>query len=275
MRLPTRLPFFVALLSAVAAVPATTSAATPVAQRPHSRVVTYDRGQVRVQQLEAATTRAQSRLKVRLAVTLRNRTDGALTRHVRIGRCLGSYGPAPRCPVTTTFAITLGPAQTRTVTRTVTLRQPAPGVDAYEVTIGATRPAPRGFFRGDAELLLTGNAWRAPGAGHTFGVRFPAGDDRARRLSLDVPETKPGQAYVFARWQGSAAPDAPTTIARCTGEDCAAQPLRPARSRSGPQDFGSRFDFDAQGAPAIRLGAATADGTPLIQATLPWPSRPY
>jgi hypothetical protein len=271
MPFPARLPFFAALLSVAAAVPAAASAATPVAERPHSRVVTYDRGQVRVQQLEATTTRTQGRLHVRLAVTLRNRTDGALTRYVRVGRCVHDAGPAPRCPVTERFAVSLAAGQTRAVTRAVTLRQPPPAVDAYEVTIGAPRQAPRGFFRGDAELLLRGNAWRA-GAGRAFGVRFPAGDDRATRLSFDVPVTRPGQAYVFAVWDGTQAPGAATTIGRCTGAVCAASPLKPARARSGPQHFGARFDFDIGQAEALQLLTHAADGAELIRATLPWPA---
>jgi hypothetical protein len=273
MTLPARLPIVLALIGA-AALPAAASAATPspTTGRPHSRVVTYDRGEVRVQRLEAATRRADGRLHTTLTVTLRNRTDGALTRYVRLGRCTGGSGAAPACPATTAIAVRLAAGQTRTVTRAVVLRQPAPGVDAIEATVGATRRADRRFFRGDAELLLRGTAWRGAGAGHAFGVRLPAGDDQATRLSFDVPQTSPGHAYVFAKWEGTAAPGAPTTIARCTGDDCAAKPLTPQRGRSGGQMFGDRFGFDAQGAPAIRLAAATADGTSLLQATLPWPA---
>jgi len=263
-----------ALAGAAAIVPSAASAAPAVNERPHSRVVTYDRGQVRVQQLEATTTRSYGRLHTRIAVTLRNRTDGALTRYLRVGRCTTGEGPSPRCAPTTTFAITLDPGQTRAVTRAVTLRQPPPGVDGFEVTIGATRRYDGRIFHGDAELLLKGNAWRGAGAGRTFGVRFPAGDDRARRLSFDVPETSPGHAYVFATWAGTAAPGAPTTIARCIGDDCAARTLRPQRTRSGAELFANRFGFDAQKATAIRLAAAASDGAPLIEATLPWPGRP-
>jgi hypothetical protein len=237
-------------------------------------VVTYDRGAVRVQQLEATTTRSHGRLHVRIAVKLRNQTDAALTRYVRVGRCTGDDGPTPHCLPTTTFAVRLGAGQTRAVTRAVSLHQPPPGVDAFEVTVGKAKRYDGRIFHSDAELLLKGNAWRGAGAGHAFGVRFPAGDDRAKRLSFDVPETKPGRAYVFARWDGTAAPGAPTTIARCTGGDCAAQPLRAEPERSGAQLFANRFDFDAHGAPAIRLAAAATDGTPLIEATLPWPDRP-
>jgi hypothetical protein len=275
MTLPTRLPMFLALVGAAAAVPPSASAAPAFTQRPHSRVVTYDRGEVRVLQLQATTTRSHGRLHVRVAVTLRNRTDGELTRYVRVGRCTSGVGPAPRCAPTTTFAITLHAGQTRAVTRAVALRQPPPGVDAFEVTIGKARRAPRAFHDGDAELLLKGNAWRGAGAGRAFGVRFPAGDDRARRLSLDVPELSPGHAYVFAKWEGTAAPAAPTTFARCTGDDCAAQVLKPQRTRSRAERFASRFGFAAEQATAVRLAAASSDGAPLIEATLPWPDRPY
>jgi hypothetical protein len=274
MRIATHLLPIALLASAV--LPAAATAAPAISERPHSRVVTYDRGDVRVQQLEATTTRSHGRLHASVAVTLRNQTTGPLTRYVRVGRCTADgAGAASRCPATTTFAIRLAAGETRAVTRAVTLRQPPPGIDAYEVTVGATPRADRRFFRGDGELLLKGNAWRDAGAGRTFGVRFPAADDRARRLSFDVPETRVGHAYVFVKWEGTSAPDAATTIARCTGDDCAGRGLTPERSRSGPQQFGARFDFDAQRAPAIRVAATGADGAPLMQATLPWPDRPY
>jgi hypothetical protein len=274
MPLSPRLPVFLALLGAAAAVPPAAHAAPAAGDRPHSRVVTYDRGQVRVQQLQATTTRSDGRLHTRIAVTLRNRTDSTQSRYVRVGRCTTGTGPVPHCAPTTTFKVTLAAGQTRAVTHAVTLRQPPPGVDAIEVTVGATKRFDGRIFHGDAELLLKGNAWRGAGAGHAFGVRFPAGDDRARRLSLDVPETAPGHAYVFAKWEGTAAPDAPTTIARCTGDDCAAKTLHPQGTRSSAQLFANRFGFDAQGATGIRLTAAAADGAPLIEATLPWPDRP-
>jgi hypothetical protein len=37
--------------------------------------------------------------------------------------------------------------------------------------------------------------------------------------------------------------------------------------------FGDRFDVDIDGRFALTLGAADADGTPLITAALPWPAK--
>ena len=58
------------------------------------------------------------------------------------------------------------------------------------------------FSRGNGELLLRGNAWRGVGAGATYGVAFPADDDRAKRLSFDLPVTRPGQAYATSSGPG-------------------------------------------------------------------------
>jgi hypothetical protein len=278
MRVPPLISLTLAL-AATAALPAAAAhaAGTPGSAptgRPHSRVVTYDRGQVRILQLQAATTRSNGRLHVNATITLRNLTAKPITRYVRAGRCMGGSGALPACRADALFAIRLEAGQTQTLQRAITLRQPPSAVDALEVVVQPSRTRPVAFFRSDGELLLKGNAWRGPGAGQTFGVSFPAADDRAKRLSFDVPATAPGKAYVDVKWTGTAAPGAPTTIGRCTGSDCTTTAISPARGRSGPQQFGDRFDVDIQGRLALALTAADTDGTPLIQASLPWPTRP-
>jgi hypothetical protein len=278
MRATTLISLALAAATATAALPAAASAGptptSPPTGRPHSRVVTYDRGEVRVLQLQAATTRVQGRLLVQATVTLRNLTAKPLTRYVRAGRCVGGSGSMPACRADALFAVTLGAGQTQTVQRPITLRQPPPAVDAVEVVVQPNRTRPVAYFRSDGELLLRGNAWRGAGAGLTFGVSFPAADDRAKRLSFDVPAIDAAHAYVDVKWTGTSAPAAPTTIGRCTGTDCVTTPLAPARSRSGPELFGDRFDVDIQGRLALALAVADTDGTPLVQAALPWPARP-
>jgi hypothetical protein len=108
----------------------------------------------------------------------------------------------------------------------------------------------------------------------TYGIAFPAGDDRAKRASFDIPVGAPGFAYAYVVWTGTAAPGAATTLAKCTGAVCASSPLLPARARSGDQQFGNRFDLRNEGHTAIGLAVADADGTPLLTAALPWPSKP-
>ncbi|HWH93267.1 MAG TPA: hypothetical protein VNT03_05350 [Baekduia sp.] len=275
MRLRLLPPALLTATALAAAAPPVAAPAVPPpdpGNRPHSRVVTYDRG-VRVGRLQVATTRSRGRLHAHVAVTLRNETAEPLTRYVHVGRCTGGAGHALRCPATTIFGVAMKAGETRAIARDVTLRQPPAAIDAIEVQVRNRRTVTPAFHPADGELLLKGNAWRGPGSGRVFGVVFPALDDRATRLSFDVPQISAGRAYVAVTWQGTAAPGA-TTIARCTGPDCAARPLSPALSRSGPQRFGARFGFESQGAPAIRLAATADDGTSLVEATLPWPARP-
>jgi hypothetical protein len=48
--------------------------------------------------------------------------------------------------------------------------------------------------------------------------------------------------------------------------------LSPARTRSGPRDFGDRFDFDRGNATSLALRAATSEGFGVFDAELPWPA---
>jgi hypothetical protein len=280
MPIPRRLFPLAAVVLGAAALPVAAPAITPYTQpsntRPHSRVVTYDHGTVRVLALQAATTRTAGHLNVRATITLRNRTQKTVTRYVRAGRCVRGSGAAPACKADALFAIRLGPGETKTATPAITLRQPPAKVDAIELAVQSSRRRPSYFSKTDGELLLKGNAWRGPSAGATYGVAFPAADDRATRLSFDVPVTDAGRgrAYVSVVWDGTAAPGAPTTLGKCTGLTCATAPLTPARGRSGPQRFGDRFDVTIAGNSALTLGTADLDGTPLITAALPWPAGP-
>ncbi|HEY6761007.1 MAG TPA: hypothetical protein VI318_16035 [Baekduia sp.] len=276
MPLPLRKTSLIAVAVAVSSAASVASAATPYSApsgRPHSRVVTYDRGTVRTLALQAATTRSGGHLTVRATITLRNLTSGTITRFVRAGRCISGSGAAPACRADALFSVRLAGGETKTLTPTITLRQPPSKVDAIELAVQAGRRQPAYFSHGDAELLLKGNAWRGPSAGATYGVAFPAGDDRAKRLNFDVPVTDPGRAYVDVIWTGTAAPGAPTTLGKCTGSVCTTGPIGPAQARSGPQQFGDRFDVDNDGHSSLTLGVTDVDGTPLITAALPWPAK--
>lgn len=267
------------LTVAVAAVllPSAALAATPYSSpsgRAHSRVVTYDRGTMRIETLQAAVTRTGAHLDVVATIRVRNRTSRAVTRFVRAGRCVRGSLAAPACKADVLFSLSLAPGGEVSVTKRFTLRRPPSKVDAIELAVQGSRRAPSSFSRTDGELLLRGNAWRGASAGATYGIAFPASDDRATRASFDLPVTKPGSAYADLVWTGTAAPTAPTTLSKCTGPACTSAPLHPARSRSGNQLFGTRFDLANDGATAIGLAVADTDGTPLLTAALPWPSKP-
>jgi hypothetical protein len=179
---------------------------------------------------------------------------------------------APACKADVLFSFSLDGGGEATIVRKFALRQPSSKVDAIELAVQASRRRPAYFSRTDGELLLRGNAWRGVGAGAVYGVAFPAGDDRAKRLSFDVPAGTASSAYVDVVWTGLSAPSAPTTIGKCNGTQCETAPLAPARSRTGGQHFGNRFDVTNNGHAAVTLGVTDTDGTPLITAALPWPA---
>jgi hypothetical protein len=246
--------------------------AIPPTARPHSRVVTYDRGDVRIGRLQMAVTRSGGRLHARVALSVRNVSRGPLRRELRVGRCIGGLAAAPVCPASATIHVRLAAGEQRDYDARVTLRQPPARPDAVQAALvraGARQPY---GFRSDGLLLLKGGAWRATGAGRTYGVQFASGDG-ARRLSFDIPLIARDRAYIDVKWQGTAAPDgAATTISRCTGATCTSRPLPAARSRSGSQLFGNRFDFTRGTADALGLSAVAPGGAPLFDAALPWPA---
>jgi hypothetical protein len=267
------------VLAALALPSAALASGTPYSSpsgRAHSRVVTYDRGSIRVEAFQAAVTRSGGHLNVIATIKVRNLTFLSQTSFVRTGRCVRGSLAAPACKADALWSFTLGGASEKTIVRKFTLSQPPGKVDAIEMALQPSARTPPYFGTGDdAELLLRGNAWRGVGAGATYGVTFPAGDDRAKRLSFDLPVVGPGSAAADLVWTGTSAPSAPTTIGKCNMlTDCTTSLLAPARSRSGGQKYGNRWDLKNDGHAAITLAVNDLDGTPLISAALPWPSKP-
>ncbi|MEA2380150.1 MAG: hypothetical protein QOH72_121 [Solirubrobacteraceae bacterium] len=268
----SRIAALVAVAGTTLGAPAATAGAQSPATRPHSKVVTYDRGDVRIQRLQMAVTRSGGRLHATVNLTVRNESRRSVRRELQVGRCTGGEAAAPVCPASATFRVRLAPGAVGSITRRVTLRQPSSRTDSIQAALVAAGTKQPFGFRSDGLLLLKGGAWRGAGAGRTYGVAFGPGDG-ARRLNFDIPVTGPDRARIDVKWQGPAAPTgATTTISRCAGAACAPTQLRPARSRSGPQLFGNRFAFSRGAATSVGLRAATADGTALFDAELPWPA---
>lgn len=259
-----------ALLPAASAL-AASRASYPPAKRPHSRVVTYDRGDVLVRRLQLRLTRKDHRLHGEVRITARNETGHAISRVLRVGPCVGGASGYPSCRSDATFHVLIPAHAGVSLRRTLTLRQPPAAVDSVQAALVVTAARQPYVIakRSDASLLLRGGAWRGAGAGRTYGVAFAS--DAARRLSFDIPATSPREAYLDVKWTGSGVPaGAITTISRCGADGCAGETLHPTRSRSGPTTFGQRVDYEIRGAAAVAL-AAQEHGTPLFDALLPWP----
>jgi hypothetical protein len=259
-------------LTAATAVAAAPAVAQSPPSRPHSRVVTYDRGDVLIRRLQMQVTRSSGRLHATVQLTVRNDSGRLLQRELQVGRCTGGAALALVCPATARIPVRLPAHQQRRFTRSVTLRQPPARTDSLQAAL--VRPGTRQPFgvHTDGALLLRGGAWRGAGAGRTYGVVFgPL--DRARRLNFDVPVIGRDRAYIDVKWEGPVAPaGATTTIARCAGAECTPSPLRADRRRSGGRLFGNRFDFSRGGASSLALGAATPEGFEVFSAELPWPA---
>lgn len=216
--------------------------------------------------------RANGRLDATVTFTVRNDSDRLLNRELQVGRCTGGAALALVCPASVRIPVRLPAHQQRRINRNMTLRQPPARTDSIQAAL--VRPGTRQPFgvHTDGSLLLRGGAWRGIGAGRTYGVVLgPL--DRARRLNFDIPNIGRDRAYIDVKWQGPVAPaGATTTIARCAGAECTPRTLAPARSRSGPQLFGNRFEFSRGNASSLALRAATPEGFEVLSAELPWPA---
>jgi hypothetical protein len=261
------------IATAAAGVAATAGAAQsiPITARPHSVVVTHDRGEVHVRRLTMSVTRSEQRLRATVELAVRNESERGLRRELRIGRCAGGVPAAPSCPTATTIPVRLGAGQSRTYVARTTLREPPARPGAIQAAL--VRPDAREpyAYRSDGLLLLTRGAWRGSGAGRVYGVRIGAGDD-ARALDFDLPLVASDRVQAWVRWNGAAAPaEAPTALSRCTGAECTATALRPVGFRSRPGQFGNRLRLEREGADALGLTVGAPGQPPLLEATLPWP----
>ncbi len=258
------------LTGCLAAVAPATASAAP---RPHSRVVTYDRGALIVERLQITTRQTYGRLRTRVDLTVSNERSTPLRRELAVGRCVHGVPAYPTCPQAARVLIRLGARERRAVTLTATLAMPPARLDAIEATLARPGSGSPFAFRDDAQLLVTGNAWRGPGAGRRYGMAIAPGD-AARRLSFDIPLFSADEAYVDLIWTGTAAPTgAATRIARCRGALCPPSALPPSGSRSGPQRFGRRFNLRRGTATSIAIAVAGTGGQPALTAELPWPAR--
>jgi hypothetical protein len=244
----------------------------PLTARPHSRVVTHDRGQVHVRRLTMSVARSEQRLHATVELAVRNESERGLRRELRIGRCTGGVPAAPSCPTATTIPVRLGAGQSRTYVARATLREPPARPDAIQAALVRPDAGEPYAYRSDGLLLLTGGAWRGSGAGRVYGVRIEAGND-ARELDFDLPLVAPDVVQAWVRWHGDAAPaEAPTALSRCAGAACTATALRPVGFRSRPGEFGNRLWLEREGADALGLTVGAPGQPALLEATLPWPA---
>ncbi|MEA2192359.1 MAG: hypothetical protein QOI73_2480 [Solirubrobacteraceae bacterium] len=273
-----RLPLLALTLGVAVVAAAPVSAATPIAYnaRPHARVVTYAHG-VRVTTLQLALHRSAHLIRGRVILAAQSTTGHAVTRTLRVGRCLRGRAAAPICPASASITVHIPAKRPVSITRSVTLRQPAARLDAVEVRLvkpgAATEPA---FFHADAELLLRGRAWRGDTAGHRYGVVLSSARDAAvGRISVDGPATQPDQLYADVVYTASGpALGVPVTTLLRSPPSAGDLGTVLANSRgSGPGDFRDRFDIKQRGASSFGVQVRGA-GHLLARVLLPWPVDP-
>lgn len=268
-----------ALASAgVAAVPAAHAGDFAPGNRPHSKVATYDRGDIKIQRLLTSIKREGHRLRPTVSVILRNDGDQAITTAVRVGPCTGGISGYPKCPTQTSMTVKVPAHDTVSRVRKLgQIHQPPPRLDTVQTAVvrpsskypyGAAKPT-YGFS------ILKGSAWRGEGRNHPYGIDAPGVATGAfERMNFDIPATSHGRAYIDVKWTGTSAPSATkTSISRCNGRGhCRpdAQDLPADPARSGTEEFGRRFDFDNDGAKSLIVQIA-GQSTNLAYAELPWP----
>ncbi|MCW3003938.1 MAG: hypothetical protein JWQ20_3236 [Conexibacter sp.] len=255
------------------AVPASAATPLPVTERPHSRVVTYAHG-VRVTRLQLALHRSGHLIRGYVTVAARSTTGQAVTRTLRVGRCLRGTTAAPVCPASASITLHIPATGSLALTRAVTLRQPGARLDAVEARLvvpgAATEPA---FHHGDAELLVRGRAWRGETAGHQYGVVLTSNAEASiGRISVDGPATKPDELYadVVYTASGSALGVPVTTFLRSPPPAGDVGTGLRNRRGSGPQDFRDRFDAKQRGASMFGI-QVYGGGHQLARVLLPWP----
>jgi hypothetical protein len=257
-------------------VPASAATPIPVSERPHSRVVTYDHG-VRVTKLQLSLHRNGHLIRGRVIVAARSTTGRAVTRTLRVGRCLRGAMAAPICPASTSITVDVPATGSVSIMRPITLRQPGARLDSVEARLvvpGAATEA--AFHHADAELLIRGRAWRGITAGHQYGVVLTSSPEAAvGRISVDGPATRPDELYadVVYTATGSALGQPETTLTRSPPPAGDVGTVLRNRRGSGPESFRDRFDVEQRG--ASMFGIQVRGGVHLMaRVLLPWPVNP-
>jgi hypothetical protein len=278
MSMHARLTFVVMTLGAALATagPASAAIPIPVPQRPHARVVTFEHG-VRVTTLQLALYRSGHVIRGRVTLAAQSTTGRAVTRTLRVGRCLRAAPAAPVCPASTSLTVHVPPTGSVTLSRPVTLRQPGARLDAVEARLvvpgAASEPA---YYHADAELLLRGRAWRGATARHRYGLVLTSSPQAVvRRISVDGPATEPDELDVDVHYtaSGSALGVPVTTFLRSPASARDPRTVLSNQRGHGPQSFADRFGAKQLGASAF--GVEVHAGSHLLaRVLLPWPVNP-
>lgn len=266
----------VSLVLAAALVPAASAPAAAsfgAASRPHTRVVTYAHG-VRVGTLQLALHRAGHVLRGHVVLSASSTTGRAVTRTLRVGRCLRGTAAAPVCPASTALRVRVPATGTVALRRLITLRQPGARLDAVEARLVAAGTSTMSRFSySDAELLLRGRAWRGASAGHGYGVVLGSGPGASiGRISVDGPATDPDRLYADVVYT-AAGPDLGTPVTTFLRSPPAPGDLGTVlrnRRGSGPTEFRDRFDVHRRG--AATFGIQVRNPALLGRVLLPWPT---
>jgi hypothetical protein len=258
------------------AAPASAALPLPVAARPHARVVTYAHG-VRVSTLQLALHRSGHVIRGRVILAAQSTTGRAITRTLRVGRCLHGAPAAPICPASTSIAVHVPATGSVRMSRSITLRQPGARLDAVEARLvvpGAkTEPA---FYHADAELLLRGRAWRGVTAGHEYGLILSSRADASiGRISVDGPAIDPDTLYADVVYTagGAALGKAATTFLRSPARAGDVGTVLHNLRGAEPEYFRDRFQITRRAASAFGIQVRAA-GHLLARVLLPWPVNP-
>jgi hypothetical protein len=232
---------------------------------------------VRVTRLQLALHRNRHIIRGRVILAARSTTGRAVTRTLRIGRCLRGTPAAPACPASTSITVHVPATGSVSLSRSITLRQPGARLDAIEARLvvpGAATELP--FHRADAELLVHGRAWRGITAGHEYGVVLTSSPQASiGRISVDGPATKPDELYadVVYTAAGPALGVPVTTFLRSPPPPGDIGTVLRNRRGAGPERFRDRFDAKQQG--ASTFGIEARGGAHLLaRVLLPWPVSP-
>ena len=203
-------------------------------------------------------------------------TGHAITRTLRVGRCLRGAPAAPTAPPRPRSRCASPRRGSVRLSQSITVRQPGATLDAVEARLvipGAkTEPA---FYHADAELLLRGRAWRGATAGHEYGLVLSS------RRRVDRPDLggRPGHLsrHPLRRRRlqgrrlraGQAADDLPATRPHRRGTSARCCTTCAVRGRGLPRPL------PGHAARRVRVRRpGPRRGPPARPVLLPWPVNP-